>query len=91
MRPRTIRGDNLAIAIEIRGVKELEVGVAEGAPWGQVPTNVVQLAEAVGEGDVGVVCEVCVAKDCEAILVTRQPHTHIYESEIFVGAMSEWM
>lgn len=68
MRPRAIRRHDLPLAVEVRRVEELEVGVPEGAPGGDVPADVVQLAEAAGEGDVGVVGEGGVSEDGEAVL-----------------------
>lgn len=82
MGARAVRRHDVAGAVEVRGVKKLEVGVAEGAPGGQVATDVVQLAEAAGQGDVDVVCEGGVAEDCEAVLLFHTKGTSRVKGQV---------
>lgn len=68
VRTWAVAGHNLALGIEIAGVKKLVVFVAELAAWREVTPNVVQIAEALREGYVGVVVEASLAEDGETIL-----------------------
>lgn len=68
VRAGAVGGDDLALTIEVGCVKQLEVAVPDLAAGGKVPPDVVQLAQALRKGDVGVVCEACLAEDNEAVL-----------------------
>lgn len=68
LRARTVGLHDLSLAVQVAGVEELEVLVPQLAAGRQVPRDVVQLAQAPGEGDVRVVCEACVAEHGKAVL-----------------------
>lgn len=71
VRAGAVGRDNVAGAVEVGGVKELEVVVAQAlAPGRQVAADVVELGaeEVAGEGDVDVVGEGGGAEDGEAVL-----------------------
>lgn len=70
MRARAIGGHDLAVTVEVARVEELQVLITQLAARRDVPRDIVQLAQAAGEGDVRVVGKTCVAEDGETVLGT---------------------
>lgn len=68
VRARVVRRDDFALGVEVAGVEELEVLVAELAAWCQVPLDVVELAKPPAKGDMAVICEARSTEDDESIL-----------------------
>lgn len=65
---RRVRVEDVAIGVEVAGVKDLDVLVAQLATGRQESLDVVEITEPAGEGDVAVVVEARIAEEEEAIL-----------------------
>jgi len=80
MRAGVVRGQDTAVGVDVTSIEQLIILVAGFAAVDHVRTDVVEVAEAAGEGDVGGVSQTGVAKNEKTILYCLESVQHIWEA-----------
>lgn len=80
VRARIVRGQDAAVGSDVTSIEQLIILVAGFPAVDHVRTDVVEVAEAAGEGDVGGVSQTGVAKNEKAVLYCLESLQHIGEA-----------